>query len=401
MQIAAPTGPHRTAAPSERVTVARTVEEVEALRPAWERLQAPNLDADIDYFLAVVANRPEVLRPHVILIERPEGDLIVVARLERTPLESRLGYRVVTRPVVRALIVSFEGVLGAGGEEDCRRAVEALRGPLLNGEADVVVLPGLRLDGPLATVARNAGSVLTRDHVIDPVNQWDVAIPDTMDAFLAQRSSKTRKNLRYYARRLERTYENVGIRVFDDEAELGELCADMETVAAKTYQRRLGAGYLGTDFDHALMALCMRRGWMKAWVLRIDGKPVAFWYGAGYRGTFSVWTPGFDPEFGNDRVGIHLLATVIEDLCADPAIHTLDYGHGEAEYKRSFGDGARAVGQVLLFAPRPRAIRVNATRTAVGAATLLANRVLERSDRAQRLKKAWRARISAPPGGDA
>jgi CelD/BcsL family acetyltransferase involved in cellulose biosynthesis len=400
MQTAAPTGPNRTAAPSERVTIARTVEEVEALRPAWERLQVPNLDADLDYFLTVVAHRREVLRPHVVLIERPEGDMLIVARLERAPLESRLGYRVVAKPVVRTLVVSFDGVVGAETDEACRRAVDELRRPLLDGEADVVMLPGLRLDGTLASVARNAGSFLTRDHVIDPVNQWDVAIPDTLDAFLAGRSNKTRKNLRYYARRLERTYADVSVRVFEDESDLGELCADMEAVAAKTYQRRLGAGYQGTDFDHALMALCLRRGWMKAWVLRIDGKPVAFWHGAGYRGTFSVWTPGFDPEFANDRVGIHLLAQVIEDLCADPAIHTLDYGHGEADYKRSFGDGAREVGQVLLFAPRPRAIRVNAVRTALAAATRLANRLLEGSDRGQRLKKAWRARISAPARDD-
>jgi CelD/BcsL family acetyltransferase involved in cellulose biosynthesis len=384
---------------AERVTVARTVEEVLALRSAWERLPVGNIDADPDYFLTVVGNRPEVLRPHVVLIERAEGDLLIVARLERAPLETRVGYRVVARPTVRSLIVSFDGIVGAKTEVDWRRAVDELRRSLLDREADVVMLPGLRMDGTLASLARSAGSFLTRDRLVAPVNQWDAAIPDTFDAFLARRSNKTRKNLRYYARRLERTYSDVSIRVFDDEADLAELCADMESVAVKTYQRRLGAGYTGSDLDHALMSLCFRRGWMKAWVLRIDGRPVAFWHGTAYDGTFAVETPGFDPEFANDRVGIHLLARVIEDLCADPAIHTLDYGHGEAEYKRSFGDAPREVGSVLLFAPAPRAIRVNAVRTVVGGATRLATRALEGSARGQRLKKAWRARMSSPAGG--
>lgn len=384
---------------AERVIVARTVEEVHALRPAWERLDVRNIDADIDYFLTVVANRPEVLRPHVVLVERPEGNLLVVARLERAPLETRVGYRVVARPTVRSLIVSFEGIVGARTEADWRRAVDELRRPLRDGEADVVVLPGLTMDGELASVARSTGSFLTRDRLVTPVEQWAAEIPDSFEEFLARRSSKTRKNLRYYARRLERTYADVSLRVFDDEADLPELCADMETVAAKTYQRRLGAGYTGSDLDHALMALGLRRGWMKAWVLRIDGRPVAFWHGTAYAGTFSVETPGFDPDFANDRVGIHVLAQVIEDLCADPAIHTLDYGHGEADYKRSFGDAPREVGQVLLFAPTPRAIRINVIRTVIGAATRLAKRMLEGSARGQRLKKAWRARLSAPAGG--
>src|SRR5687768_130651 len=95
-----------TLAARDGVTVARTVDEVEALRPVWERLPVDNMDADIDHFLTVVRHRREVLRPHVIHVERPgRPDMLVVARLEDVPLESTVGYRVVARPRVRALMV--------------------------------------------------------------------------------------------------------------------------------------------------------------------------------------------------------------------------------------------------------------------------------------------------------
>src|SRR4051794_21970737 len=245
---------------TERVTVARTVAEVEALRPVWERLPIGNIDADIDHFLAVVAHRREVLRPHVVLIERPgQTDLLAVARLEELPLETRVGYRVVAAPRVRCIIGAFDGVVGADTEEDCRRILDELRRPLRDGEADVVLLPKLDVEGSLYEVAKAAGPWLCRDHAPLVTDHWSVALGEDLEGFLAPRSGKTRRGARNQDKRLQKTYgEALRIRRFESEDELDELCADLETIAAKTYQRQIGAGFTGDEFELALMRDRMR-----------------------------------------------------------------------------------------------------------------------------------------------
>ena len=66
-----------------------------------------------------------------------------------------------------------------------------------------------------------------------------------------------------------------------------------------------------------------------------------------------------------------MLAKLIEDLCADES-HTLDYGFGDADYKRRFGDASWLEEDVLVYAPRRRGygrMRRSALSTAVAGAT--------------------------------
>jgi CelD/BcsL family acetyltransferase involved in cellulose biosynthesis len=374
--------------------VARTVDEVEALRPVWERMPVDNIDADIDHFLTLLRHRPEVVRPHVVYIEgNGAPPIMVVARLEDAPLETRIGYRVLSRPRLRTIRVAFGGVIGAETEDDRRRALLELQRPLRQREADAVVLPKLSAESPLCSLAREAAPRPCRDRAQSPTAHWTVAIPDSMEEFLAARSSRTRKNLRYYDKRMKRDHPDVTVRAFRDEGDLEELCADMERVAATTYQRGLGAGFTGDEHERSLMALGMRRGWFRAWVLYFGDRPVAFWHGYAYQGIFTTGCPGFDPEFAKDRVGAYLAVRMIEALCADDSVHTLDWGHGEADYKRTLGEHQRQEVDVLLFAPTFKGVRVSLVRAGAAGATTLAKRALGDS-RMSRIRRAWRDRLA-------
>jgi len=129
-------------------------------------------------------------------------------------------------------------------------------------------------------------------------------------------------------------------------------------------------------------------------VLYLDREPIAFWQGHAYRGVFSTGVPGFDPAYASLRVGNYVLFKLIADLCDDPEMHTLDYGFGDAEYKRRFGTRSRDEQDLHLWAPTAKGLRVNAVRSAVGAAVAGGTRLLERSDRLGRLKRGWRDRLS-------
>ena len=51
----------------------------------------------------------------------------------------------------------------------------------------------------------------------------------------------------------------------------------------------------------------MERGWFRAYVLYLDGEPIAFWQGQAYNGVFSTGVPGFDPAYADLRVGNYVL----------------------------------------------------------------------------------------------
>jgi len=386
-------------APGERLTIARTVEAVEALRDVLESAPVDRIDADVDYFLAVVGHRDEVVRPHVVVLSRPgRPDAIAVARLEELPLEARFGYRVVARPRVRCLHVVAGGLIGVDDDETAERLLRVLDAALRDGEADVLHLSSVPLGGLVEATAGRVVPRWRRDPVPEETARWTADIPDSLDGFLAARSKNTRENVRRYGRRFLRDFEEdrLSVRVFGDDAgELDALCADLEAVAALTYQRGLGVGFADDKLQRALMRLGMQRGTYRAWVLYIDGRPVAFWDGQSYRGTFGIGSPGFDPAFSEQRIGTWLQMRMIEDLCADPDITTLDYGAGDAQYKRSFADHRIEQTDTLLFAPRPRAMRANAVRGGVAAASRVGKRVLGDSDMGQRLKRAWRRRAAA------
>ncbi len=71
-------------------------------------------------------------------------------------------------------------------------------------------------------------------------------------------------------------------------------------------------------------------------------------------GVFPTGVPGFDPAYADLRVGNYVLLRLIADLCADESIDTLDYGFGDAEYKRRFGTRSWLEQDVHVFARRRR-----------------------------------------------
>jgi CelD/BcsL family acetyltransferase involved in cellulose biosynthesis len=375
----------------------RTAGEVEAARAELEAVPWTRLDPVPEYALAVAAVRPEVHGPYVQRLSANGEDIVFVGRLEDVPLRVAAGYRTLYRPTLRAITLVHGGVHGAATREAADALVASLRGGLRAGEADVLVLPSIEVGTPLHAAA-TAVPALLGSHLRRRTTHWALSLPDSFDEFVRSRSKKTRENLRVYRNRLHRDHgDALSLRVYREPGELEELLGVVEEVAAKTYQRGLGVAPPDSLEERTLTTLQLERGWYRAWVLSANDRPIAFWSGAGFNGTFFVGTPGYDPEFAEYSIGTYLLMRVIEDLIADDAIHRLDYGQGESEYKRRFGSDCWEEEDVLVFAPNFRGVRVNATRTALEGTVALGRGVAARTGLAARLKRRWRKRLARRP----
>jgi hypothetical protein len=123
------------------VVVATSVDQVEALRDAWQSACVSNIDSDIDYFLTVVRNAPWVIKPYVVCIRRPgKSDLFGICPAGGLPRRLSLGYRTLARPALRGIVLTFGGIVGAVGVEDEQLVLDGLERPLRTGEAEALAL---------------------------------------------------------------------------------------------------------------------------------------------------------------------------------------------------------------------------------------------------------------------
>jgi CelD/BcsL family acetyltransferase involved in cellulose biosynthesis len=377
------------AAGGVRVRVARTPEEVAAIGGAPTSTRPSNPDADVDHLLAQVAATPGA-RPHVIRVDPAGGPpALVVARLARNTYRWKVGYRTLARLSAPTIVVAFDGVLGCTDESGYARVVDVLREQVDSGEAAAVLFPKVEvgsllwraLDG-CATPARLAYGPRAVRHTL--------TLPESWEALMALRSTKSRKALRYDDTRFHRTFgDRMTLRRYGPDDQDPDLLRDMKLVAAHAYQRGLGVDDLEGPTSSALLALAREKGWLRAWVLYLDDRPVAFWWGTVYAGTLSLGTPGYLPELAKERVGHYTLRRMIEDACADPQIREINFGHGDAEYKERFANAATTTADITLFAPLPRSAGLR-TLVALDAATASATDRIAGTDLGQRAKRRLR-----------
>jgi CelD/BcsL family acetyltransferase involved in cellulose biosynthesis len=295
--------------------------------------------------------------------------------------------------------VAFDGVIGLHDEDDVATVMAALSAHLAAGEADVVRFQKVDTSTTLFTGIERSVGWLQQSQGARPTINWWAKLPGSWEDFLAARSSKSRRQLRYDDRKFEKKYnESFEVRRLDAHEFHDLLRRDLEAVATKSYQRRLGIGIDAGPLWDGLIALTLDRGWLRVWMLYIDDRPVAFWWGTTYAGVFADYSPAYDPEFSAGRVGTYTMMRMLEDLCDDPEVSILDFGHGEAFYKQRFGSYSTNTTDVLVFARRLRPLALNAVVSLAASSTGAAKALIARSERLKDFQRRIRARARGQTG---
>jgi Acetyltransferase (GNAT) domain len=381
------------------VKVARTREEVLALRPIWEKLQAhPN--TDLDFYLEAIDSLGGVLRPHVLLLKR-EGipQSILVGRIDDVWLESRIGYKVIHRSRIRRLTILHGGLLGDFRFSNATALMQTLVSELTCGEADAVWFNCLRSDSPMYEAAKNSSGALFADHFQERGLHWRAHLSASYPKFLSGLTSKTRNNrLRHSNRLLHAHGSSLEVKCLQTPNDLDQILNETEQVASQTYHRSLGVGFAKNTETERLIKLALAQGWFRCYFLYLNAKPCAFWHGMLYRSTFFTGNTGTDPTYREFGLGTYLLMKIFEDLCTMGGVEGVDFGLGDAQYKRELCDENWAESSLYVFAPTFRGLMLNLVRTPIMFADSAGRRVLERTQLMQRIKRAWRLHIEPEKG---
>jgi hypothetical protein len=381
------------------IQIAKTVEEVEAMRPAWTAMQS-NPDGDIDFFLTLLKTNREILRPHVITLWDNDGiRSILVGRIERKHLTVGFGYAKMPLPSARCLTIIGSGLFGDRSDRAVSALFDSVEKSLKDREVDVVWFHQIEGSSNVDARVRHAMRWLRRDHFPSSIAHWKGRLAPTYEQFLRKRSSATRNDLKRSARRLEKVVgDQISFKQFREPEEVDQLATDVEIVASKSYHRSLNAGFIDNQETRQRMSLYAKEGRLRVHILYVSEKPIAYWIGFIYQKTFYTWTTGYDPIYRQSAPGLFLLQRVLQDLCEEHIAEAVDFGSGYAQYKRDLGDEDRPDVSLYWFGPSFRGIVVNLMRTPLLAMVSVARRSLEKGNLLQTVKQAWRKHLSKTTG---
>ena len=184
--------------------------------------------------------------------------------------------------------------------------------------------------------ARALWSDLLGSRVIRREGSPVLATPDGgWPAYLAGRSANFRQQLGRRERNLARRHQ-VGLWLVEDPEQLP---GAMDTLFA-LHRLRWGedSGFLPREaFHREFAAVALARGWLRLWLLELDGRPAAAWYGLRFGGVEHYYQSGRDPAYDSLSAAFVLLAHTIRSAF-DDGVGEYRFGRGQDPYKYRFTD---------------------------------------------------------------
>ena len=380
------------------IETTETVEGVEGIRPVWESFQDhPN--ADIDFYLAIIACRRNVIAPFAAILKR-EGRPVamIVGRIENVDVELRIGYHVVRRFGARSLSIIQGGLLGVIGTEEAKVLLQHVKGMLREKKVEVVNFSHIVMGTELQKALRKEASFFQRSVFLNAQTHRKMALPESSSTLLQETKARHKKwlaNIRRCRRAIE---EELGAECllleYSTEQDVDQLIHDAEAVACQGYQRALHVGFEANPENWKRLKLEAHRGNLRSSVMYVGQKPVAFWIGSVYKGTYYSDFMSYAPETRRFQPGNIVFQHVVERLC-DEGIRSLDFGLGDAFYKKRFADKSWDEISILLFAPSPKWIAICLLCNCVAILEHVGRFLLEEARLTQKLKTSWKRRASS------
>ena len=317
------------------------------IEPDWRSLAERRGNAFLtpEWYFAWLRSYGEQADPAVVTLRAPAGDLQGVMPLVRDraarPRSLRFG---------GANVADHLHPAAAAIEEE--EAVALAAGARLGGEISgwsTIVLDNVDADAGWWRAMMSAAPVSLVAFSYRETTLPRIQLPESWETYLAGRSRNFRSQLGRKLRALERSHE---VR-FRRTQVASELTSDLETFFRLHDARWESRGGSSSATDrvrsfHADFAeAALERGWLRLWLMDVDGDSVAAWYGWRLGERYSYYLAGFEPRWSDASVGLLLLAHTVREAI-DEAASEYDLLLGEEAYKQRFATDARPVETVIL-----------------------------------------------------
>lgn len=373
------------------VKKAITRDEVEKMRETWQEMQW-HPDGDIDRYLSMIAARKEIVRPYIISVFfGNEIKTILVGRVEDIPFPIKMGYSIVYKPFVRSITFGYGGILGKETKEICQLIITQLDNALKRKEGDIVYFQAVNEESPFYEIFKEIPRGLFRKQASLLKSHWKLEFLGTFDDYFRNLSKQTRKRLKREENRIDREFgQHMALKYYHSKDEIDIIMKDQEFIARKTYHRGLDVGFVYNSRTRERYLSALERGLCRSYILYINREPVAFLDGLEYGGTFYGGTTGYDPKYKQYHVGTYLLIKIFEHLTKNGNVKAMDFGLGDAEYKRIYCNESWKEADVFMFAPTLKGIWIYSIRICFELLGALGRKTFEVIGIEGKMKRLWR-----------
>ena len=329
--------------------------------------------------------------PYVIYGRSGNARALIAGEIKQVNRVSGVGPLARLMPPLVALEVFETATVMTPGSTPGQLAtlVEAMAGSLLSsGAADILHLHNIEVNSPAAEVFGQPERFGARGFTEDRVRWWArLNNPDTGERIL-----KPSKNARRHYNKL--------VRNFDGDAEfttittidqVDEFATAAASIVTQTYQAAIGVGAKDTPAYRALLAEMAEAGSLRGYLITGRNEPIAYVLGDRWGHTFSLWALSFLPQYGHLSPGTVAVRKAMESL-ADEGVVDFDFGWGDAEYKRRYGD--RLVDEIdfVCYSRRVGPSTEYGINRFLGAAKSTADKILTRLGIRDKIRKLLRSR---------
>jgi len=326
----------------------KSVQEMEKIKSDWMAMQWQP-DHDYDNFIALLNIRKEIEKPYIIVINNGVKG-IIAGRIENGYMPIKFGYWTLFKMPVRTLTVGYGGISG----EIQKQAPEQVRGQIedvyKDERVDIVVIENININSNLYKLLSNDVNQKKPTLMMPITRQWTITVQATYELYWASLSKNVKKNMKNYSNRLTKKYgQSLEIKKYRNIDEINQLLEDTETIARNTYHRGLGVGFILNDESRNYYRTMLERDAHRSYILYIDKTPIAFWSATKYKNVFYMIATGFLPEYRDDHIGTYLLLKAIEDSMDDKSVEKIDFGLGDAEYKKIFCDECNELTTLMMY----------------------------------------------------
>lgn len=194
-------------------------------------------------------------------------------------------------------------------------------------------------------------------HCLPPIS-WDnsiIPLEGDWESYLKSRSRHFRKRLGVTERDLDKMGK-VTLTCYKDPQEVDLAMEKIFDIEKRSWKVERGDAFSTQEDSRAFYLDIARtyaeKGAWRAWLLEVDGKPVASHFGFSYGGTFYSEKQSYDAAYAVISPGKAVFRFVVEDSFREKAVREIDLDN-KTHFSDHWADVARRYHEIQIFSRRP------------------------------------------------
>ena len=137
------------------------------------------------------------------------------------------------------------------------------------------------------------------------------------------------------------------------ESQIAEFLVESATISQQSWQaKRIGVRVRADEKQLKQLTQLAQLGALRCYLLHSKGRPVAFSIGTQWNGRYLLEETGYNTSYAKFSPGTVLLLRMLEDMFEHDTPQWLDFGGGDGDYKRLFGNHSTQSGTLLMISRR-------------------------------------------------